>query len=260
MDTKQPVQKVTTTTTQTVQKIQRDPAEIAQEEIANKMQVVHKLIQESHVGWEYILMLSIACLVTTLGLLVGSASVVIGGMLLAPLMSPILALGLGFITANQQSVMRALINIGKSIALILGLSTVTAFIFGGSDPFNNLEIISRTQPLPLFIFIAILSGIAAAFAWAKPNLSASLPGIAVAVALVPPLCVTGIGIAAFSREIVVGSLQLFLINLAGIATSSAIVFSLLGFYQMKFVEQKEITTEKIADEKKRQEKEAQKSQ
>jgi uncharacterized hydrophobic protein (TIGR00271 family) len=209
----------------------------------DEKQVVHELIQQSHIGDDYYFMLIISTLITTLGLTIGNAAVVIGGMLIAPLLSPILALGLGLVTANHESLMRSSINILKSAGVVLGLSFVMAFILGIEFPANQ-EILSRIQPTLTYMWIALLSGIAATYSWARSKLSAMLPGVAVVVALLPPLCTVGIGIALLDKEIITGAFQLFLVNLVGIATSSAIVFSLLGYHQMRRVEKRELDQEK----------------
>ena len=131
--------------------------------------------------------------------------------------------------------------------IILALSFLTSFILGGKDVVK-LPLVNAATPSLLFMYIAILSGIGATFSWARPNLSANLPGIAVTVALIPPLCITGIGLSALSREIIVSSFQLFMVNLVGIAASSAIVFSLLGYHQMRYAEDIEIKNEEIQKE------------
>lgn len=213
------------------------------QETSSKERAVHQLIEESHIGRDYYFLLTISTLITTLGLLIGNPAVVIGGMLIAPLLSPILALGLGFITTNQESIIRSLLIIVQSVGTVIFLSFVTAFVLGVPDPTNS-EISQRIIPSLPFMYIAILSGVAATYAWANPKLSATLPGIAVAVAVLPPLCTTGIGLSLFNREVVAGSFQLFIINLFGIAASSAVVFSLLGFHQMREVEKKEIVKER----------------
>ena len=209
----------------------------------NKQNVVHDLIQESHIGRDFYFLLVVSNLITTLGLVIGNAAVIIGGMLIAPLLSPILALGLGIVTANQESILRSTSVILKSIGIVLLLSTLTAFLVGVPNT-KNLEIVSRIKPTLPFMYIALLSGIAATYSWARPKLSATLPGVAVVVALLPPLATTGIGISELNREILTGSFQLFMVNLIGIAISSAIVFSLLGFHQMRWIEKKEIDKEK----------------
>jgi uncharacterized hydrophobic protein (TIGR00271 family) len=206
-------------------------------------EVVHRLIEETHIGGDFYFLLTISTLITTLGLLMGNTAVVIGGMLIAPLLSPILALGLGIVTTNRESLSRSLEAIFKSGVIVLVISLATAFLLGTDNP-GNVEIMERVNASLPFMYIAILSGVAATYSWAKPKLSATLPGIAVVVALLPPLCTTGIGISLLNREIITGSLELFLVNFIGISASSAVVFSLLGFHQMQGVEMEEIMKER----------------
>ena len=213
----------------------------------NKQQVVRKLIQDSHIGKDFYFLLFISTLITTLGLMINSTAVVIGGMLIAPLLSPVLALGLGVVTDNKQSLLRSTSIIIKSIIAVLALSFVTAFFIDLTDP-QNTEILQRAKPSLLYIYIALLSGFGASYAWSKPRISATLPGIAVSVALLPPLCVTGIGLSLFDKVLIIGSFQLFFVNLLAIAVSSAVVFSLFGFHEMRGVEQSEIIQEKIQQE------------
>lgn len=217
------------------------------EEAVNKQEVVRKLIQDSHIGKDFYFLLFISTLITTLGLIVNSTAVVIGGMLIAPLLSPVLALGLGVVTDNKHSLIRSVSTIIKSAFAVLFLSFITAFFIEITDP-QNTEILQRAKPSLLYIYIAVLSGFGASYAWSKPRISATLPGIAVSVALLPPLCVTGIGLALVDKTLVAGSFQLFFINLLGIAASSAVVFSLFGFHEMRGVEQSEIIQEKIQQE------------
>lgn len=214
-----------------------------EEEIQHE-EVVHELIEESRVEEDYYFLLIVSSLITTLGLLVNSAAVVIGGMLLAPLLSPMLTLGLGVVTTNRESLFRSATAILKSTGVVISIAFVTSFLLGVENP-ENFEIAQRIKPSLPYMYIAILSGIGATYAWAKPKLSASLPGIAVVVALLPPLAVTGIGLSELNREIITGSFQLYLINLIGISASAAVVFSLLGFHTVKWIEKEEIVREGI---------------
>lgn len=211
-------------------------------DLESQKRVVRRLIKESHIGEDFYFLLIVSTLITTLGLSLGNAAVIIGGMLIAPLLTPILALGLGIVTTNQESLLRSSGIILKSAGLVVLLSFATTFLIGIQNP-GNPEVLQRIKPTLPFIYIAVLSGVGASYAWAKPKLSASLPGIAMVAALLPPLCTTGVGLSIFDREITTGSFQLFLINLTGITASSAVVFSLLGFHQMREVERQEIDRE-----------------
>jgi uncharacterized membrane protein len=116
----------------------------------------------------------------------------------------------------------------------------------------NNEILSRTETPMVSLFVALASGLAAAFAWARPKLSASLPGVAVATALLPPLAVAGIGIAFFQKTMIFGGLQLFSANLLIIILASSMVFSLFGFFTARKEEEKKLKEEikEIKEEKK----------
>lgn len=217
----------------------------------DKKVTVKRLIDESRTTRDYYFLLIISTLITTMGLLLDSPAVVIGGMLISPLLTPLLALGLGIITNNRLSIARAVFNIARSVGVVLGVSFLTAFIIGVREPVSG-EIFQRTRVTLPYLYIAILSGVAATYAWIKPKISTSLPGVAVAIALVPPLCVTGIGLSIFDRFFVTGSLQLFLINLIGIVGSATVLFSLFGFHDMRETEKLEITEEKVEQEKQKQ--------
>lgn len=205
--------------------------------------VAVKLIQESRLDNDFYFMLIVSTIIATAGLISGSAAVVIGGMLLAPLLTPILTLALGIVTSEKPAFFRSLYIIGKSSIIVLGISFLVSFLVN-SDNLENQEIIQRTQSSLLYMYVALFSGAGAAYAWTKPNLSASLPGVAVAVAILPPLCTVGIGLSVLDKAIITGSLELFLINIIGVAISAAVVFAFLGFFKTKKVEVEEIEKEK----------------
>ncbi|MFC1646991.1 TIGR00341 family protein [Patescibacteria group bacterium] len=216
------------------------------DDMADKNQTVMRLIGESKTSLDYFFLLFISTLITTMGIILNNSSVVIGGMLISPLMTPLLAFGLSIITNNKTAIVRASINLGKSMGIVLLISFLTAFMLGVKDANANEITLRTTVKLP-YLYIAILSGIAATYAWVKPKISASLPGIAVAIALVPPLCVTGIGLFLFDHAILTGSLQLFFINALGIIFSATIIFSLFGFHEMKYREEIELVKEELEE-------------
>jgi len=214
----------------------------------DKRTTVKRLIEESRTSKDYYLLMVISTMITTMGLVLGNVSVVIGGMLISPLLTPLLSLGLSIITNNKESLFRSLTAIGKSLVVVLGVSFVTTFVVGLNHDLTNIEILSRARPSLLYLYIAILSGIGATYAWVRPKISASLPGIAVAIALVPPLSVVGIGMAQLDRAVAMGALQMFLVNVIGMVGSSTVLFSLFGFHDMRGEEEKIIAEEKAASD------------
>ena len=112
----------------------------------------------------------------------------------------------------------------------------------------------------IFFLTAFASGIIAAFAWVKENTSSMLPGIAVTVALIPPLAVSGIGASMFSKVLFSGSFSLFLINFLGIVLASTIVFVLFGFPRLQRVEEEKIKEEQAQEKKEKEERAKQKAE
>ncbi|MFZ5424354.1 MAG: TIGR00341 family protein [Patescibacteria group bacterium] len=204
-----------------------------------KKEAVSRLIDDSNTNFDYFVLLIISTLITTFGLLSNNGSIVIGGMLITPLLTSILALGLGFVTVSFKSLVRSSWAIIRSVTIVLFLSYLVSS-YSGIETLQSSEILQRTEPSWFYVHIALLSGLAATYCWAKPKLSATLPGVAVAVALLPPLCVVGIGLSQGDVAVMKGAFDMFLVNFVGIVVSSVLVFSLLGFQRMKNVENKEI--------------------
>jgi len=195
--------------------------------------IIEELIPTVHPGFDYFLMVILSCSIATLGLIIDSPAVIIGAMLLAPLMSPIIGIGLASIIGDEKIIRSSATSLvqGASTAIFLSfvLTTIDKFL-----PFIALqelssEILARTRPTPLDLAIALAGGLAAAYALTKPNLSAALPGVAIATALMPPLSTIGIGLAMWRLDIAGGAFLMFITNAVTIAFASALVFFLRGF-------------------------------
>lgn len=210
---------------------------------------LESLIEESKAGSPFYLMISVSAFVTTLGLIINSPIIIIGGMLVAPLLFPILALGMGITTSSSDVLVRTAKTMLKSVALVFFISYIAAFIFNAREITYQMQLAS--DPNLLFFLVAFASGIIGAYAWAKETITSTLPGVAVTVSLIPPLSLTGVSLALFSKALFTGSLTLFLVNLLGIVAASAIVFSLFGFSGLQRVAEKKIEEEKI-DQKENQ--------
>jgi len=195
--------------------------------------VINELIESSSPGFEYFIMIILSCIITTFGLITNSAAVIIGAMLVAPLMSPILGLSMASLTGRHIMFRRSLFSVLESVAIAVLLSSMISWLTYRL-PFGLLaempsEVLARTHPLPLDLGIALAGGAAAAFAMARPRLTAALPGVAIATALMPPLCTIGIGITFANPSILFGSLLLFFTNLTAISFAGIITFALMGF-------------------------------
>jgi uncharacterized hydrophobic protein (TIGR00271 family) len=195
--------------------------------------VLNDLIDSSSPGLDYFILIILSCTIATFGLLTDSAAVIIGAMLVAPLMSPILSLSMASISGLSRLFRRSLIAILEGAGLAIFLSSILAFI-SYRLPFGVLaqipaEVLARTSPNPMDLGIAIAGGAAAAYALAHPRLTAALPGVAIATALMPPLCSVGIGIAFVNTSIIFGALLLFITNMVAISFAGILTFAALGF-------------------------------
>jgi len=206
-----------------------------------KKSTIENLIASSSPTQAFFLVLIVSAFITTLGILMNNAAIVIGGMLVSPLLSPILAISMGITMADHKLIFRSLRVLLLAIIFVVFISTlISVFII---EKNVNDEIIQRMFSNLMYFAVALASGIAAAFAMSKEEFSERMVGVAVAIALLPPLCVIGIGIAFWDLSILAGALGLFLANLFGILLGSLIIFSLLGFYPVKKVVEKELKEE-----------------
>jgi len=177
-------------------------------------------------GVNYFVLIVLSCIIATLGLLLNSGAVVIGAMLVAPLMSPIFAFSLGLILGDVRLMRLSIEAVFKGVALAV---IIAAFI-GVLSPFKELtgEIMARTQPTLLDLAVALASGMAGAYALARKDVSAALPGVAIAAALMPPLGTVGLGLALGDARVAGGAFLLFAANIAAISLAGVLVFMLLG--------------------------------
>ena len=175
----------------------------------------------------YYLLLFLSGAIATFGLLSGSSATVIGAMIVAPLMGPITGIAFALIMANRRLLRRASLSLLLGSLLTVGTAALIAWMVGIEA--LTSEISARTQPTLLDLGVALAAGAAGALAKSRRGISDALPGVAIAVALVPPLSVVGVGIAFGSPTVFFGSLLLFLTNLVGIIFSGGLVFLALRY-------------------------------
>jgi uncharacterized hydrophobic protein (TIGR00271 family) len=200
-----------------------------------RSEVQVRLRDDSSPDFDFFLLDLLSSIIATLGLLIDSPATIIGAMLVAPLMSPIIGLGLGSIRGDDKLIRDATSALlrGAALSILISFLLTVGNIY---MPFIDLradalpsEIMARTQPSPIDLGIALAGGLAAAFAMAMPNISAALPGVAIATALMPPLCSVGIGLAFSRWDVAGGAFLLFVTNGVTIAFAGMLVFVALGF-------------------------------
>lgn len=184
---------------------------------------------KGHTAW--ILIFSI--IVASVGLNVSSTAVVIGAMLISPLMGPIVGLGFSVAINDVDTMRRSFVNLG----VMVGLSLLTAFLYFKLSPLTELtpELEARTYPTILDVLVAIFGGLALIIAKTKKGtIITVISGVAIATALMPPLCTAGYGLAVWNLSYFGGAMYLFTINTIFIALSTFVVSKLLKFPLVKY--------------------------
>lgn len=176
----------------------------------------------------YFVMMAISALIATFGLFLDSVAVIIGAMLIAPLMSPVLATGLAVARGDPRFLTSSLKAVAQGALVAVLCAAAAALVSPELAP--GREILSRVKPNLFDLAVAFASGVAGAYTFSSKDLSAMLPGVAIAAALIPPLSVVGIGVGFGNHELVWGALLLFSANLIAIAFGGALTFIALGFY------------------------------
>jgi len=210
----------------------------------DKTNAVTKLVKDSTPDFDFFFMVILSVLMATFGLIADSESVVIGSMLLAPIMSPILGLSLGLAMSSHKLIYRSLHTMVKAGIFAVVASIVATLLFSFADFSISSIIVERTEPSLISFAIAVIAGLAVAYSIVQPSLSATLPGIAVSVALIPPLATVGIGIAHFDIKIASGAIVMFIINVVGIIFASMFAFSLMDVHHKRFIASSTIEEEK----------------
>jgi uncharacterized hydrophobic protein (TIGR00271 family) len=163
------------------------------------------------------------------GLIMNSAAVVIGAMLVSPLMTPLVQTGMAFAVGNFYLAVKSLIRVFMSVLLVTIIAAITTLIL----PFQEIttEILARTEPTALDLFVALLCALVASLASARKSgdTMTAAAGTAISIALVPPVCVMGFGLGILDGKIFIGSTLLFVANFAAIILVSDFFFIMTGF-------------------------------
>jgi uncharacterized hydrophobic protein (TIGR00271 family) len=183
----------------------------------------------------WLLMCSI--MVASLGLDLNSPAVIIGAMLISPLMSPILGVGLS-IGINDRNML--LVSL-KHFSISIGISLITSFLYFKLTPIGQItpEILNRTAPTFLDALIAFFGGLAGIISNTRKDKSNAIPGVAIATALMPPLCVTGFGLAKGDWMVMINSFYLFFLNAVIVAFATYLIVRILNFPAMQHANEKE---------------------
>ncbi|WP_209329301.1 TIGR00341 family protein [Lunatimonas salinarum] len=177
-----------------------------------------------------------AIFVASVGLNVNSTAVIIGAMLISPLMGPIMGIGMAAGINDFELLQKSLKNLG--IAIIISILTST--IYFSFTPLNDAqsELLARTEPTIWDVLIALFGGLAGIVAGSRKEKSNAIPGVAIATALMPPLCTAGYGIATGNLYYFLGAFYLFFINSVFISLSTYLIVRFMGFPKKQFLDEK----------------------
>jgi len=175
-------------------------------------------------------LLILSAVIATGGVLLDSTATVIGAMIVAPLAWPIQGVALAIVQARIGQVRRSAAILGLAVLLVVVIGFLIALAVPDElSPVNNAQIASRTAPNLLDLFVAIATGTVGAFAVSRSDLSGVLPGVAIAISLVPPLAVAGVVLSEGDLLAALGAITLFLANAIAIVICGLIVFTIAGY-------------------------------
>ncbi|MCR4333716.1 MAG: TIGR00341 family protein [Patescibacteria group bacterium] len=209
-----------------------------------KNAAVEGIIQHATPRHDFFLMLVLSVSMASFGVLLNNSVILVGSMLIAPLLYPLLSLALGVIVTDERLVTNSTYTIVKSIVYALIAGFIIGFFFSSHDstivfPFG----VAGESLSLLYALVAVVAGFAAAFAVTKPHLNETLPGVAISVALVPPLAAAGVALSIFDWTVFSNSMALFLVNIICVVFSAMVVFAMFRFSVKKTVAKEVIREE-----------------
>lgn len=175
--------------------------------------------------------------IASVGLNANSTAVIIGAMLISPLMGPIVGVGFALGTNRFELLKRSVLN----FVIMMVVALITSWIYFFLTPLDkaDTEILARTSPTVLDVLVAVFGGLAGAIAGLRKESSITVvPGVAIATALMPPLCTVGYGIATWQPDFAIGALYLFLLNSVIISLSTTVFVRMVRFPLHEFVDKK----------------------
>lgn len=200
---------------------------------ASEQEIIENICSDVEFKGINVWVLVFAIMIASIGLNVNATAVVIGAMLISPLMGPIMGLGLGIGISDIDLIKKS----AKNLAVMVAVSVATSALYFAISPLQHAqsELLSRTTPTIWDVFIGLFGGLAGIVATASKEKGNVIPGVAIATALMPPLCTAGYGIAIGSLNYFAGAFYLFSINAVFICFSTILIIRFLGFKEVAFM-------------------------
>jgi uncharacterized hydrophobic protein (TIGR00271 family) len=198
----------------------------------NRQQVVENIIEASRPRKSFFVMVAAASFICTAGLLMDSVALIIGAMIIAPMISALLSVSLGIVVFNGRLFFRSVLVVLKALALLFVSAFGISMLFETSEIIPYIDLLKSNFQLEIFA-VALLVGFVAAISFIRKELSQYITGTAIAVTLIPPMCISAIALRMNHYDYFLNSLWIFFINFSGIILSSILVFIATGFYRSK---------------------------
>ncbi|MEM9416040.1 MAG: DUF389 domain-containing protein [Planctomycetota bacterium] len=199
---------------------------VPQLEREDRIALVERVQGASRWNFDFVALICLSTLIATLGLMQNSVAVVIGAMLVAPLMTPLVGCGLSVVQGNGRLIREAIHAVLLGFVLAFSIAVAMGYLIPHAGV--TTQMLARGQPNMLDLGVAFVSGMAAAYATARPNLSGALPGVAIAAALVPPISTSGVALAHGDLLTSAGASLLFVTNIVAIVLGAAISLYAVG--------------------------------
>ncbi|MEY3050487.1 MAG: hypothetical protein RLY31_272 [Bacteroidota bacterium] len=203
------------------------------EDRVNEEQVVQEIRRAVEFKGVNVWVLIFAIMLASIGLNVNSTAVIIGAMLISPLMGPIVGIGLGVGISDLELIKKG----AKNLAIMVVISVLTSTLYFLVSPlqYAQSELLNRTTPTVYDVFIAFFGGLSGIVATSSRERGNVVPGVAIATALMPPLCTAGYGLATGTLRYFAGAFYLFSINAVFICFSTLLIVRFLRFHEVSFV-------------------------
>lgn len=211
----------------------------------DKVAAIHTIIEQAAPNRDFFFMVTLSVAMASFGVLIDSVVVLIGSMLIAPILYPVLSLALGITTVDEKLVTQSGRTLLTTSLVAVGAGILIGVLFSAKDisQFGVIGDLAYSGPSLAYAVVAGISGFAAAFALVKPNLSSMLPGVAISVSLIPPLSIIGVAIASFNTVVAINAFLLYLVNIVGIVLCAMFVFVLLRLPSKQDVVERVVTQE-----------------
>jgi len=207
-----------------------------EEDKANEKEIIENVKKGIDFKGMNLWVLIFATFIASIGLNVNSTAVIIGAMLISPLMGPIMGIGLGIGINDFELIKKSYKNLGVAVLISVLTSTIYFLITPLSDA--QSELLARTTPTIWDVFIALFGGLAGIVAATRKSISNVIPGVAIATALMPPLCTAGFGLATGNLSYFFGAFYLFFINSVFISLATYVIVRFMKFQKKNFLDSK----------------------